>query len=295
MPRARALAPAEVLSETAFLAIDFETAATHRASACALGVALFDRGRLRHQQTTLINPGVAPDSWHGFNMALHGIYPEDVVDAPSFADAWSGLESAFAGVPLVAHHAGFDIGVLRAELARIGRRPSQTIRYTCSASMARTAWPDMLSVFLPVLAEKCNIALDHHEPGSDARASGQILLCAADALGASDISEALRRTNADWGQIRPDLSATTGTTAKALRANDFVPVADGDPESRLRDQTIVFTGALHNHDAPRGFRARRPRRRTTRRRGHEGHQHPGRRRAGHRPTCRRRDAERETP
>jgi DNA polymerase-3 subunit epsilon len=253
MPRACKLVAEEIVSETAFLAIDFETAATFRGSACALGVALFDHGRLRYQQTTLIDPGIAPDDWHGYSIALHGIRREDVVGAPSFADVWNQVENSFPGVPLIAHHAGFDIGVLRAEFARMGKRPAQIIRYTCSALMARRAWPDLVSVSLPVLAEKCNITLDHHKPGSDARASGQIILSAADSLGAFDVNEALRCTGAEWGQIRADLSATTGTTVKALRAADFVPAADDALESPLRGQTIVFTGALQSMTRPEAF------------------------------------------
>ncbi len=177
---------------------------------------------------------------------IHGIHPESVAGAPSFEEVWSELERRLAGVPLVAHYAAFDMGVLRLELGRARLRPTDTIRYTCSASMARAAWPDLLSVSLPILADELDIELDHHEPGSDARASGAILLRAVHALGASDVDDALHRVHRVWGQIRKDLTVTRSSRT-ALHAKDFAPnTAGGDTDGPLYGQTVVFTGTLHS-------------------------------------------------
>ena len=245
-----------VLSDSAFLAIDFETATEQRASACAVGFALFEDGALRDTGATLIDPGIDPTAWNPFNRMVHGIDPSDVVGAPSFADVWSELERRFAGAPLVAHNAAFDMSVLRSELARAGAKPVAPIRYTCSASVSRAAWPELLSVSLPVVAEQLDIELDHHEPGSDARASGEILLRAADALGAADIDDALQKAHRVWGQIDPDLTWVSGWLGTPLRAKDFSPNnEDVDPEHPLYGQTVVFTGTLHSMTRREAFAA----------------------------------------
>ena len=232
------------VGETAFLAIDFETATAQRGSACAVGFALFEDGVWRDGGETLIDPGIDPEQWNGFNTMIHGIRPDDVVGAPSFAEVWSELERRFPRTPLVAHNAAFDMSVLRAELGRAQLRPTDVIRYACSASMSRAAWPELLSVSLPIVASMLDIELDHHEPGSDARASGEILLCAVEALGASDINDALHQAHRVWGQILPDLTWSLGT---GLHAKDFAPnITDADPDGLLYGQTFVFTGTLHS-------------------------------------------------
>lgn len=234
------------VANRAFLAIDFETATEQRGSACAVGVALFDGGELRESSATLIDPGIPADNWNGFNIMIHGIHPDDVAGAPSFTEMWADLERRFAGLPLVAHYAVFDMGVLRAELGRAQLRPTNAIRYLCSASMARAAWPELLSVSLPVLAKELDIDLDHHEPRSDARTSGEVLLRAVEKLEAADLEEAVRKSHHVWGNIDPDL-AWTGSGLSRLRAKDFPPEdSDVDPGHPLYGQTVAFTGTLHS-------------------------------------------------
>ena len=232
------------VSDSAFLAVDFETATSDRASACAVGFALFDDGLLCEQGTRLIDPGIAAGEWNPYNAVINGVRPQDVAGAPCFEQVWDELQSRFGGVPLVAHHATFDIGVLRAELRRADMRLNDAIQYTCSASLARIAWPQLLSVSLPILAGELGIELHHHDPVSDARASGQILLRAVHALRASTVADALHHVHREWGQIRPDLSATAPSTAP-LRASDFTPdTSDRDARGPLYGQTIVITGTL---------------------------------------------------
>jgi DNA polymerase-3 subunit epsilon len=236
-----------------FLAIDFETASASRASACAVGVALFEGGQIRESAATLIDPLLADEQWDDFNTMIHGIRSSDVVGAPSFSEAWAGLQGTYPGVPLVAHNAGFDMSVLRAEIGRAGVSVEQPLRYTCSASIARIAWPEMLSVSLPIVAEALGISLDHHEPISDARASGEILTRAASVLGASSVDDALTRANRRWGEIHSDLTWDTGYMRQGgggsgPRAKDFVPDASAefDEQHPLYGATVVFTGTLQS-------------------------------------------------
>lgn len=169
-----------------FLAIDFETATGDRASACALGFAHVVDGVLAATGSTLIDPRLPADDWCFTD--VHGITPQDVAGAPVFAEAWAALDARFAGELLVAHNASFDIGVLRAELDRAGVRPIAPIRSRCSAATARLAWPATPRVTLAHLTTMLGIPLDHHDAGSDARASAAVLLRAAEQLGVADVA-----------------------------------------------------------------------------------------------------------
>jgi DNA polymerase III subunit epsilon len=188
--------------EESFLAIDFETANAQRASACALGWARFEDGQALDSGRMLINPRLPYEQWDSFNIRIHGIAPEDVRSAPTFAEVWSVIAPYMAAGPLVAHNASFDMSVLRAEFARSGVAPAP-FRYVCSARLSQAAWPEMLSVSLPTVADELGIQLDHHNPCSDATASGQILLAAVEQIGVATIAEALKKTGRQWGEVRP--------------------------------------------------------------------------------------------
>ena len=46
-----------------YLAVDLETASTERASACAIGWAVFEAGRLMENGATLIDPVLTDEDW----------------------------------------------------------------------------------------------------------------------------------------------------------------------------------------------------------------------------------------
>jgi DNA polymerase-3 subunit epsilon len=191
-----------------FLAIDFETASrTQRASACAVGWARFQAGQLIDAGRQLINPQLPDEQWDWFLTRKHGIEPHDVHSAPTFAEAWGQIAPSMAAGPLIAHNASFDMSVLRAELAR-AEIALDPFKYACSWRLARAAWPEMLSVSLKVIAGKLGIALDHHEPRSDAIASGRVLTAAIDQIGVSTIAAALDRTDHRWGEVNSPFAWT---------------------------------------------------------------------------------------
>jgi len=192
--------------DDAFLAIDFETAANFRESACAVGVALYSAGQLIESRATLINPQLDSSEWNPFNTRIHGISHSDVADAPSFEQVWNDLQARYDGVPLVAHNAAFDMGVIRGSLAQINFPLEEPVRYTCSVSLARATWPDMPSVSLPIISERLGIELNHHEAESDARACGGIVVAAVEQLGVEHLDQALSKLGRRWGEISPDLS-----------------------------------------------------------------------------------------
>jgi len=265
-----------------FTTIDFETANAQRGSACALGWARFQAGQLIDSGQSLINPQLPDEQWSSFNIRIHGIKPDDVRNAPTFAEVWSAIAPSTAAGPLVAHNASFDTSVLRAELARSGLVPDP-FRYACSARLSRTAWPEMLSVSLPIVAAALGIALDHHDSRSDATASGQVLLAAVEQIGVATIADALKETGHQWGEVRSDLGwmpfgrvrrgRTTPQAAderprtqrahspahsgrKALHAADMHANTDTFDENHpLFGRVVAFTGTLDSMTRREAFQA----------------------------------------
>ena len=163
-----------------YIAIDFETANEQRASACALGIAVAEGGRVVHSRAWLIRP---PEMrFVPFNMGIHGISPKDVMGAPEFIDIWPVLQKYLDGRVVVAHNAGFDMSVLRNTLDVYGL-VSTPFKYTCTVSIAKTVWPDLVNHRLNTVSRHLGLELKHHDPRDDAAAAATI---AAEACRAMD-------------------------------------------------------------------------------------------------------------
>lgn len=190
------------------LAIDFETANARRDSACAIGVA----NVLRPDMPVfcrLIRP--EPLEFSPFCVAVHGIRPDDVADAPDFATLWSELGPLLEGATLLAHNASFDAGVLRACLATAGLEVPN-FRFICTVQLARVAFPELPSHRLNVVARHLGIPLHHHEAGSDATACAAIGRHVAHMVGAGSVAEAAARLGINSGPVR-----------RGRRADPFTP------------------------------------------------------------------------
>jgi DNA polymerase-3 subunit epsilon len=158
---------------TRFVAIDFETADYGADSACAVGLALVEDGRVTDTAYHLIRP---PRRDFVFTY-IHGITWRDVAKAPTFAALWPELSSFLGRADaLAAHNAPFDQGVLRACCAAAGlEAPRQP--FLCTVRLARAAW-DVRPTTLPDVCRFLAIPLDHHNAASDARACAAILAAA---------------------------------------------------------------------------------------------------------------------
>lgn len=198
------------------VAIDFETANESRTSACALGVAWIEGGRVVATEEHLIRPREM--RFLPMNTAIHGIRPEDVEDAPEFPAVWSTLAPRVEGALLLAHNASFDLSVLRHTLADYGLgHPS--CAYLCTVIVARRAWPALERHRLNTLADHLGLMLDHHRAGSDAEACGRIALAAAKALGAGGVADIPSVTGIEPGRLTPDgySACRAGNRAAARR------------------------------------------------------------------------------
>ncbi len=157
--------------------IDFETANHSRVSMCAASVAVFQDDELIESPYWLVKPpkghGWFKPEW---TENCHGLSWFDVKDAPEFA----GIASAFlahltkADI-VVAHHAAFDMDVLKQTLEHF-HLPCPDFRYLCTCRLARRVWPELPNHKLNTLAAHIGHEFQHHHAQADAEAAGRVLV-----------------------------------------------------------------------------------------------------------------------
>ena len=189
-----------------FLALDFETATAEADSPCELGIAIVRGGVVREVRNWLIKPAQWPH-FNPWNIAVHGIRPEHVANAPRWRDIWDEVSGLLEGSVVVAHNAAFDMGVLRSTLMSHGlSHPS--FRYFCSVTMAKRVWPGHTSNGLKALCDRHGIPLKHHRAGNDAEATAEVVLRAH--IDGDTLDSFLRRTRINAGAFYPGGQRTPG-------------------------------------------------------------------------------------
>ena len=141
-----------------FCALDFETANAFRGSPCAVGMVKVRGGVVVDAVNWLMRPPEGFDGFDAFNVQLHGITPEMVAGQPRFAARLPQIIAFAEGLPLVAHNAAFDVGVMRD--ACEASEPWPTLDYACSLVLSRQTY-QLLSYSLPWVAEAAGSPVIH--------------------------------------------------------------------------------------------------------------------------------------
>ena len=186
-----------------FTAIDFETANGSPASPCAVGLVKVSEGKIVDTFSTLIQPPYPNDWFAAGNIRVHGINPEDVISAPSWNQALGQMLEFIDGDDLIAHNAGFDMGVLRASIELIdGQIPA--LRYGCSLIMARKTY-NLESYKLNQVASAIgHEEFDHHDALADSDACARIVIHMSHRHGVSSLDELAKLTNHTIKNLVPE-------------------------------------------------------------------------------------------
>jgi DNA polymerase-3 subunit epsilon len=208
-----------------FLAVDVETANADMASICAIGFVYFKDGQEAKRLSFLINP---EDEFDGINIGIHGIHPQDVINAPKMRDVFPSINAAL-NTAIVVHHTHFD----KVALCRAAERNGFDIpacRWLDTAKVARRAWTKYAKrgYGLKDLASDFGINFEHHQAAEDAYCAGEILI------------RALRETGTtvdDWFT----LFANPPSKSRAYREKI---TREGDDNGPLAGEILVFTGEL---------------------------------------------------
>lgn len=194
-----------------FTAIDFETANSSSASACAVGLTRVRDGRIVDTAGWLIKPPAGHDRFFEVNIGIHGIRPEHVRGAKGWAEQLPDLADFAGDDVLVAHNAGFDMAVLR-RACEATETVCPPYRYLCSLQVARKTYT-LDSYRLPLVAAAAGLLdFDHHNASADAMACAHIMIDAATRSGAQDVLELAMLL----GVRMPQIPQTDATRASAF-------------------------------------------------------------------------------
>ena len=231
------------------IGLDFETANASRTSACAVAAVKYDlSGNRLKEYYSLINPH---EDFDGFNILIHGITPEMVVDSPGMAEAMTNVFSiADPDSLFVCHNAAFDFSVLRASLLKDPIIIPDLV-FTCTYRIASRLITDSVTYTLPVVADLCGVAgLDHHNALSDADTCAKILLhfvgqfnCDFDALLAACNLKYGHITSGEYEGIHKLVRESTGPVNRIGSA--YVSQFSEDNTSHFFGKNVCFTGKLN--------------------------------------------------
>ncbi len=178
-----------------FTAIDFETANSHPSSACAVGLIKVVDGEVADRAAWLIRPPVEHPAFLEWNVRIHGIEEADVSGASDWAGQFARLVEFIGGDTLVAHNAGFDMGVIKAACAITGDELPD-VDYQCSVQVARRTYA-LDSYKLPLAAAAAGFTgFRHHDALSDAEACAAIMVDACRTHGVDSLPALERATGA---------------------------------------------------------------------------------------------------
>jgi DNA polymerase-3 subunit epsilon len=230
-----------------FTTIDFETANSYRGSPCSVGLVRVRDGKVVESQHWLIRPPEGADWFDGWNVAIHGITAEMVAASPRWKEILPAIVDFIGDDVVVAHNAGFDLGVVRYACA-LDNIEWPEMRFLCTLVMARRAMA-LPTYRLPFLAETMGIAFDdHHNALADATVVVDIATRLAEQHEAADLHELAGALGVGIGRMgsgiyQGSVAASTGGHS----ARRFTPVevnTGADPGGYLYGRVVVFTGAL---------------------------------------------------
>jgi DNA polymerase-3 subunit epsilon len=201
-----------------FTAIDFETANSSGASACSVGLVKVRDGVVVDSAYWLIQPPPGHDGFSEWNTRIHGITATDVVGATTWTEQLPKLVAFVDGDHLVAHNAGFDLGVIKTASLVTGA-PVPDFSYVCSLQVARRTY-HLDSYRLPVAALAAGFEdFSHHNALADAEACAAIIVHAAERHAVDTLEQLAHVTRVKVGVIGPVATREHASTHGPMALN----------------------------------------------------------------------------
>lgn len=211
-----------------FVVIDVETANPDMSSICQVGLAVYENGEQVAAHSLLIDP---EDEFDEFNIAIHGITPDQVKGSPNFADVLPEIIDVVRD-SVLASYGHFDKAAVSQACAAY-KVELPTSAWLNLHPVVRRAWPDEAAahgVALAKTSKRLGVKLiNHHDAKADAIAAGEIFIKAMEVSGLG-VAEWIKRVAAP---IHPGQGYER-----------HVSTYEVNPEGALLGEGIVFTGAL---------------------------------------------------
>jgi DNA polymerase-3 subunit epsilon len=192
----------------------------------------------------LIRPPEEVDYFDSFNVWIHGITANMVADKPRWKEVLPYMVDFVGDDVVVAHNAGFDIGVIRYACA-VDNIEWPEMRFLCTMVLARRAL-SLPSYRLPFVLDAVGGSIDdHHDPLADALAVVDIVRGLSTDRGVDDLDQLARSVGVCIGHMSGGIYkgsvSTLGGGSRPVRC-ELNP--DADPDGYLYGRVIVFTGTL---------------------------------------------------
>ncbi|CDQ19599.1 DNA polymerase-3 subunit epsilon [Halobacillus karajensis] len=229
-----------------FIALDFETANSSRASVCSIGLIEYKEGSVIREYYKLIKP--KNNYFAPMNTRVHGITQEDVSDAEEFDILWKReIKPLLEGRLIISHNAKFDMGVLRAVLDQY-HLPYPMLAYNCTLNISKKTW-SLPKYNLNVVSAYLGFTFRHHQALDDARAAAHIFLCAKEELGAVDSRDLVNKTGTTNGVMYEHgyepARLNNKKPVKKEKCSAYPATTNHfDPAHPFYKASIVFTGKL---------------------------------------------------
>lgn len=168
------------------VALDFETANASMASACSLGVTIYEEGELLDSFEWYFKPSSRYNYFT--NTYINGISKEDVENEKEFVFYYDQLADILKDSVIVAHNACFDLCVLNAVCDVYGLDHFKN-KYVDTVAISRKVYPELCNHKLDTVSAYLGIELNHHNGQSDAYACMLILLKAMEAYNCYELDD----------------------------------------------------------------------------------------------------------
>ena len=230
-----------------FVALDFETANAQRGSPCSVGLAFVEDGKIVAAEEHLMRPPPNVEYFAPHNVKIHKITQQMVRSKPRFGELMPRLLDSIGDQPVVAHNAGFDMGVLR-EACKFSNLELPTITYLCTMVISRTIL-DLETYRLARVANELGLILTgHHNAQADAVCAAEIMLALCGKAGATTLDELLRKQKVTQGNLNP--TGWIGCQKKYTGASQPIDIPGAnlhaDPGTIAYGKHFVITGKLPN-------------------------------------------------
>ena len=191
-----------------YIAIDFETSNTYPNSACSVALVRFKNGIETDSVYSLIHPAkmyFIPE----WTQDIHHISYQDVINKPKFPEIWKTIMLPFINqspaLPLVAHNASFDMGVIKA-CCQYYNLQIKTINYFDSLKVARKTWAELKCHKLTFLGEHFGIKYLAHDALEDSRTCGKIIALATAKHKVQSVCDLLKACNLKMEELSVNLA-----------------------------------------------------------------------------------------
>lgn len=149
-----------------YIILDLENPNTRGNSICAIAITVVKDNKIVEEKYTLINP---EDRFDAINSQITGIYPNQVLDAPTLKEYWTEIKELLENNVIIGHNITYDLSVLSKSLSRYDI-PVPEFRYCCTLALSRK-YIQSNSYHLENLCNTLGFTYKSHIASEDVRAA----------------------------------------------------------------------------------------------------------------------------